>query len=203
MTTNQQAWIGCLVEGDGEVRALPSLLRRIGAISCPDWNLVIPDPIKIKRNRVEEPRELERAIRLCSKKLRPPCGLLVVLDADDDCPAEPGPKLGAICRQARDDIETGVVLANKEFEAWFLAAAESLGGICGLDNHLSPPDDPENIRGAKEWLGKQMKGNRRYSASTDQKVLAAKFDMEAARRRSPSFDKFLRETERLLQVLTR
>ena len=43
-----------------------------------------------------------------------------------------------------------VFLAKKEFEAWFLAAAESLRGQQGLPLDLTSPHYPENIRGAKE-----------------------------------------------------
>jgi hypothetical protein len=43
-----------------------------------------------------------------------------------------------------------------------------------------------------------MQPGRAYSPTADQAVLAAKFDLEAAKR-DPSFDKFYREDLRLFQ----
>jgi hypothetical protein len=91
-----------------------------------------------------------------------------------------------------------VVLAKSEFEAWFIAAARSLAGVRGLSPGLAPPSDPEAIRGANEWLGRQMASGRSYTEVVDQPRLAARFDLHEARN-SPSFDKLWRDLERLLR----
>jgi len=96
----------------------------------------------------------------------------------------------------RDDVTVSVVLAKCEFEAWFLAAAESLRGERGLGHDLVSPGDPEGIRGAKEWLRGRMTGAT-YSETLDQPALTARFDLDAARR-ADSFDKCFREIRRLL-----
>jgi len=98
-------------------------------------------------------------------------------------------------------MEISVVLARKEYEAWFIAAAESLRGRCGLPSDLVSDPNPENIRGAKEWLSRHMPRNRRYAETTDQAALTSVFDMAAARQSADSFDKCYREIERLLTVL--
>lgn len=94
------------------------------------------------------------------------------------------------------------MLANKEYEAWFIAAAESLRGKRGLAADLTAAPNPENIRGAKEWLSDHMPRNRPYNPTLDQPALTSVFDMEAARR-ADSFDKCYREIVRLLTVLGR
>ncbi len=94
-----------------------------------------------------------------------------------------------------------MVLAKKEYEAWFIAAAESLRGQCGLPEDLAGVPNPEDIRGAKEWLSRCMPRNRRYAETTDQATLTRVFDMQAARR-ADSFDKCYREIVRLLTVLS-
>ena len=129
-------------------------------------------------------------------------GILVLIDCDRDggCPAREGPALTRRACRARADMEISVVLAKKEYEAWFLAAAESLRGRCGLPEDLVGDPNPEDIRGAKEWLSKHMSGNRRYSETTDQATLTGVFDLQAARR-ADSFDKCYREIVRLLTVL--
>jgi len=93
-----------------------------------------------------------------------------------------------------------VVLAKREFEAWFIAAAESLRSRRSLPDSLSSPEYPEAIRGAKEWLSRHMPAGTCYSETTDQAALTAIFDMQAARR-ADSFDKCFREIFRMLSEL--
>ncbi|MEV4093232.1 DUF4276 family protein [Streptosporangium saharense] len=143
--------IASIVEGDGEVSALPVLLRRIaGALSC--WDVRIPPPRRVPRSRLVARGGVENAVLQASYQLTGAGGILLLIDSDDDCPATLGPELLRRAREARGDREISVVLACREFEAWFLAAAESLSGHRGLADPLLPPPNPEGIRGAKEWL---------------------------------------------------
>jgi hypothetical protein len=91
-----------------------------------------------------------------------------------------------------------VVLAHREYESWFLAAAESLAGLRNLPPDLAAPAAPEEIRDAKGWLSKQMPRSMRYSPTQDQAALSAQFDMELARTRSRSFRKLWKEIEGIL-----
>jgi hypothetical protein len=126
-------------------------------------------------------------------------GILVILDSDDDCPAELAPALLARAQSARSDLPSAVVLPNKEFESWFLAAARSLRGQRGFPEDLEPPTEPEAIRGAKEWLGQRVRAGA-YSSNVDQPSLTQVFNFDLARR-APSFDKCYREVIRLLETL--
>jgi hypothetical protein len=119
----------------------------------------------------------------------------VLFDAEDDCPAELGPAI--VAQVARPGVQVAVVLAKHEYEAWFLAAAESLRGRRGLRDDLEPPPDPEAVRGAKEWLRDRMEGSRTYAETLDQVALTAVMDIEGARR-ADSFDKCYREVAGLL-----
>lgn len=142
--------------------------------------------------------ELERYLALASTRVDGGGGILILLDADDACSAEEAPKLVTRAQAALQDIPFGVVLAKHEFEAWFLAGATSLRGARGLPIDLPSPTDPEAIRGAKEWLSGFMPPSRSYSPPVDQAALTAVLDLELARTRSASFDKCLREVERLI-----
>ena len=92
------------------------------------------------------------------------------------------------------------MLAYQEFEAWFIAAFDSLRGKYGLANDMPSEPEPEGIRGAKEWLSRHMPQNMRYSETIHQVALTAVFDMQAAKRAS-SFDKCYREVASLLSQL--
>jgi hypothetical protein len=89
----------------------------------------------------------------------------------------------------------GLIVAKREFEAWFLAAAESLAGKCGLPEDFSWPGDPEAKRDAKGVLSKAMMrtSGHLYRETVDQEKLAKAFDMDMARDRAPSFDKLWRQ----------
>ncbi|MGD0517644.1 MAG: DUF4276 family protein [Thermoguttaceae bacterium] len=186
-----------IVEGQGEVAAVPLLVRRLGAILKPNLEVNILRPIRVPRNKVLKQGELERAIELAMRQSRPPRVLFILLDADDDPPCTFGPELLARARKARSDVIFGVVLANREFESWFLSSLESLQGRCGLAENLPSLTNSETKRDAKGELSKHMK-DRIYSPVPDQVKLTAIFDMDIARQNSDSFDKCWREIERLL-----
>ena len=193
--------LGCIVEGHGEVEAVPVVVRRIAERESPLDIVQILRPIRISKDRLVKARGLERAVELAARITGHPGGVLVVLDSDDDCPAEQGPALLRRALAARSDRSIAVVLAKREFEGWLLAAAESLRGKRGLPDNLQPPDDPEAIRGAKEWLTGRMTAGRVYSPTLDQPALSARFDLDLARERSESFDKFYRDTVALISRL--
>lgn len=188
-----------IVEGRGEVSAVPELVRRIAGEVSPELVVEVPRPIRVPRNKIVKEGELERAVMLASYKAGIDGCVLVLLDADRDCPAELAPQLLARAAAASPGRDIRAVLAKTEYEAWFLAAAGSLAGRRGLDETLAPPDNPEAIQDAKGWLSARMPLGRRYRETLDQVALTATFDMAVARRLSPSFDKLWRDVSGLLQ----
>jgi hypothetical protein len=189
--------IGCVVEGHGDREAVPIVIRRIAEKLDPALVVHIAPPIRTPKSKLLKPGELERAVELAARKVGSHGAVLVVLDSDDDCPAQVGPELLKRIIQVRSNIVLAVVLAKREFETWFLAAAESLRGQRGLSKDLYSPSDPEAVRGAKEWLSQRMESGRTYSDTLDQPALAACFDFDLARR-ADSFDKCYRDIVRLL-----
>jgi len=189
--------LSLIVEGHGETEAVPVLLRRLQRVLYPDLALRIFPPHRVGRNRLVKENELERAVEFLARRMERPRAILILIDADDDCPAVVGPALVDRARRARGDVPTAVVLAKREFEAWFLASLDSLRGRRGLSPQLPSVPDPEVVRDAKGFLSRCMPGTRAYSPVVDQPALAAQFDLESARRGSESFDKFWREVQRL------
>jgi hypothetical protein len=124
---------------------------------------------------------------------------LILLDADKDCPANLAHSLLERCRKEHSDVLVSVVVAKCEYEAWFLAAAESLAGQGGLPADLSAPHDPESMRGAKEWLSLKMPRQVRYVETRHQKEFSRLIDLDQART-SRSFRKFEKEISRILRV---
>lgn len=195
----QPVTIAAVVEGHGEVPALPKVLYRIAHHSSV-WNLRVPTPFRVPRGRLLREGGIENVVAAQAHRVGSTGGVLMVLDADDDCPADLGPRLLARARSVRSDIRVSVVLSKSEFEAWFIAAATSLGGRCGLPSGLEPPANPEGIRDAKGWIATRREDGLGYQPTVDQPMLASAFDLDQARKGAPSFDKFWREVESLLDV---
>ena len=197
--------VSCIVEGHGEDKAVPRLLHRVAenhysASHYSELVIVTPPPIRVHRNQIVKEGELERKVELAARKIKGQGGILIILDSDDECPARLGPELHHRASRIRRNLPIAVVLAKREFEAWFLAAAESLRGKRGLKIDIDAPENPEAIRGAKEWLRQRMQSGRTYRETRDQPALTALFDIEQARQ-ADSFDKCYRDIVRLLEEL--
>ena len=179
-----------IVEGHGEVEALPVLIRRIFAAFRAGVSPVVNPPSRVKAGSFLNDRDyFHKYVALAAAKASQGDGLvLILLDCEDDCPGTLGPRLLANAQAVRADIKCAVALAHREYETWFLAAATSLRSCAGLPSELDPPANPESIRGAKEWLSKQM--SRPYDPIIHQSRLTARFDLHQARA-VPSFDRFI------------
>jgi hypothetical protein len=194
--------IAAIVEGHGECEAVPVLIRRIAQTIDPGFVPRILPPLRIPASRLLKQGEMERSLDFAARKLEGKGGIVIIVDCDWEncCPAEEGPSLLRRALATRSDVPIAVVFAKREFEAWFLAAAESLRGKFGLPNDLESPAYPESIRGAKEWLTDKMPPGRAYAETTDQPAFAAVFDMNTARR-ADSFDKCYRDIKSILEQL--
>ena len=194
--------LAVIVEGHGEVESVPILIRRIVAGIDSSVYIDIIGSIRKPANQLKRPGELERAVDLAARKIGGRGGILILLDCDgkDECPKTDAPVLLSRACAARSDLPVSVVLAYKEYEAWFIAAAESLRGKRRLSESLEIVADPENIRGAKEWLSRHMPRNDPYSEVDDQPAFTAEFDMQLARRAN-SFDKCYRDIVRMVEIL--
>lgn len=124
--------------------------------------------------------------------------IIVLLDADDDCPAELGIKILERAHVCIPHRRVSVVLANREYEAWFIAAAESLNGLRGFSFDPTEIIDAETPRDAKGWI-KRHKSDKSYGETTDQPAFSARMDLQLVFDRSRSFRKLCTEWSR--QVL--
>ena len=61
--------IGCIVEGQGDVVTVPLLIRRIAAELYPELAIDTPRPIRVHRNQVVQPNELEQEVKLAAQKI--------------------------------------------------------------------------------------------------------------------------------------
>lgn len=196
-----------IIEGHGEKDAVGVLLRRVAGelLHVP---IEVAPPFRLPKSkllpgrpgarRIDE-QELKRALDTAATllKYKDPTArrfALLLCDADEDLPCELAPRLLTAARAARADLDLACVLARREYETWFIAAAES------LTRHLAlrPGDDvaaadPE-ARGEK-WISDRFRGPS-YQKTVDQAKLTGAMDLTLCRARSPSFAKLCRELER-------
>lgn len=188
--------VASIVEGDGEVAALPILLRRLSYWRGVTDGVEILPPIRVYKDRfLNRPVEFSRHLELAARKCGDAGWILILFDADDDCPTVKGAEVLTRARATIPHRRIAAVLANREFEAWFIAAAESLNGCCGFECHGQDLlVDPELPRNAKGWIRDRMPAG--YGETTDQPAFSARFDLAIAHQRSRSFRKLCSEWDR-------
>lgn len=179
-----------IVEGHGDVQAVPFLLRRLlGEAGL--HAIGVGRPIRRKVSELRTQTGIEKAVRLAL--LDPQCAaILFLFDSEDSCPRELSRMVLGWAQQAAAAKPCFVVLAYREYETWFLAAIESLRGKCGIRDDATVLPDCETRRGAKEALEEYMPRNRSYHETTDQAKLTAQFDLALAYSRSRSFRKMVK-----------
>lgn len=201
-------FVASIVEGATEERCIKIILSRLWRelLHVADHEpLAVLEPIPAKRlslvkdGHPELEQMVERAVRVLQSRTRQPAVnrgfILLLIDAEEDCPAILGPRLLSRARTARCDADIVCVLARRKLENWFKAAATSLAGVSGLPDDLTVPANPEDGSGAA-WLTRQMQRKdrrRKYTKPADAVELARRMDLELCRANSPSFDKLCRE----------
>ena len=188
--------LGLIVEGQGEVAALPVLLRRLAAERV-GLALDIPAPLRMPKGKMRKPDELSRAVELVARKTAPNGGIIILVDADDDCPVALATELMGCVTATRGERIASVVVATREFESWFVAGISGLRGYRGLPETQQAETDAELLRDAKGWLDVRMSNG--YHETTDQPKLAQLFDMKAAMT-SRSFRKLRKDFDRLVTL---
>ncbi|WP_437578531.1 hypothetical protein [Sorangium sp. So ce887] len=181
----------CIVEGKGEVAAIPNLCTRILRQYLGDiaW-IVDQDPIRQPRGKLVDGTR-KSPLRLChaegvrravllARQTRKADAVLVLCDADADCPATWGPDAARVVKEL---MSGDAVMAVCEYETWLLLNfAEDALRRAGAPM-------PESIRGAKEVLRRLVPG---YLPTTHQLSETRRIDIALVRRRSDSLDKLVR-----------
>jgi hypothetical protein len=190
-----------LVEGPGDVEAVPLILRRMLYELIGDFETNVSTAMKVGRCNMLAPATLQRHIKLA--QLRPGCGLIiVVLDRDDDdCRRllEALKKTDTLAC-ARVDLEFLVI--DREFEAWLLASMETLRGNRGISGDATVPENIELKRDCKGPITERMNGSTAYSETADQAKLTASIDLALVHERCHSFRKFLAKLRRYCNPTT-
>ncbi len=184
----------CVVEGHGDVEAVPQLCNQIftwlgaklwfadkKAIRCSRAKLV-----DMTVNSTAKPcKQAEVARVLALAAAREPDAILVLCDADDECPGAWATTMPP-CTHDRRPVAS--VMAVREYESWLLWALDT-----SVLTHAKLPD-PERVRDAKGALARI---DPNYQPSIHQLPRTRSLDIKHVTARSRSFNKLVRELARL------
>lgn len=179
-----------IVEGHGDVEAVPVLVRRL-IEEAGTYKVQVGAPIRRRRHDLVREEPLKRSAQL-ARRQRGCSSILIVLDADNDCPAELAPTLEHWTSYAAPDVPCRVVMPCREYEAWFLAGIVGLRGCRGIVPEAEFEGEPEGPRGAKAALERLVEPGGSYLPTVDQAALSARIDLASAHRRSRSFRKLIK-----------
>ena len=192
-----------IVEGHAEEGAVRTLFQRIGTELLGLDYVATCRPVRKPRTGLVSGRSAvpDNAVLRAAGLLKqgvaaiggetPPGLLLVMIDADADCPAHLGPELLTRVRVVRSDLPTRTHLIVHEYETWFVAAADSLTRFLELKSGESVPADPEGERKRGKWVENRRRGAR-YKKTVDQPRMTAAMDLAVVRDRCPSFARLCR-----------
>lgn len=192
-----------IVEGPGDVSALPQLLVRILHQMHGRHDIFVAQGksrVVNAQNRSNLEKKLDKFLGHAQNK--PDCGaVLVLVDADEDCPVSEFQKLSQKCRESGVSVPVQVVYAHREFESWFLASLESIRGIHGISEEASLKGEVEAVGNPKRWITDQMPQGVAYKETTHQAALSSHIDLDLAYRRSRSFRRLCRAVEQLVSAM--
>jgi hypothetical protein len=196
--------IVAIVEGAGEVASVPGLLRRI-VFEHEAWDITIGRALNANgKSNLLKPKGIEGFLRAAIRTN--PSALLIVLDADRDCPYELARGLATRIRTVGVRQPVAIVCAKPEFEAWFLASYETIAGRTikgepGVSPDVTPDEDVEALSSVKWWLKRQMVDGTIYKESYHQAALTELIDIPLARTRSRSFRRLCHAVEQLIESI--
>ena len=197
---NDSLSIIAIVEGHGEVTAAPGLIRRILGERLGRYDISRISAMRAN-GKPDLVNNLELRLELAIGDR--PDAILVLVDADGECPVEVAEELAARAFASNLGVPVAVVCAKSEYETWFICSlsegtGEGIRERLDIASSVNAPEGVEDIRGAKEWLRGQGRG---YTETEDQEDLTYHIDMELAHRRSRSFRRLCHAVEELVGAI--
>ena len=199
-----------IVEGDGEVTAVPEQLRRLLYDELEQYEWVVVKPKNAHGvGGLIKPGGIERFVQYALSE--PDCsGVLVLLDGDavgsiapalrpDDCSPALAKFLTQRINELNPRVPIVVVIARWEYEAWFLASLETISPqFFSEETHFD--GEVEEQRSPKGWLNARFPPGRKYSETRDQVRMTTIMQFDLVEQRSRSFKRLRDAIDEILQA---
>ena len=189
-----------IVEGDGDAAAFPELLARIIQEKYGRYDVFVAQG-KSKVVKANSRDKLESRLDkfLLHAQKKPGCrAILILLDADTDCPVTLAQTLAERCEQIGTKCPVEIVCANRAYESWLLASLQTIVGRHGIPESAALPRTAEEVPNPKTWLSSQMPEGQAYKETTHQASLSRAIDLDTAQINSRSFRRLCHAVEQLL-----
>ncbi len=194
-----------IVEGEGEVEAVPKLLSKL-LNETGRYEITVARPKNANgRGNLDKPGGLEKFVELSWRERD--CGaVLILIDADKECAVTLAKTYVERLQVMSLERPVVVVIAQCEYEAWFLASLAAIAGKpwqnrAGLPPGLGYTGNCEAIVGVKGWLDRHLPQGHSYKPSQDQAVLTAMLDLELTRKNSRSFRRLCHALEQAVNAI--
>ena len=196
-----------IVEGPGEVEAVPALLWKLLA-ERGRYDIQIETPQDAHGcGNLTTPSGIERFVQNAWTKRD--CGaVLVLVDADEQCPVEMAADFSQRILALGVRFPVVIVVAKCEYEAWFLASLETIAGMplnggYGLPADLVYPGEVEEPVGVKGWITRQFPEGRIYKETIHQSAMTKLIDPERVRQKLRSFRRLCHALEQAVNAIDR
>lgn len=194
-----------IVEGLGDVEALPIILRKI-LHQKEIYDIEILRPLNCHgKGNLTRNNGIERFVQLAAGK--PNCSAILVLcDSDNDCPVELGKHFSERIKSLKAPKPVAIAIACREFETWFLADIENfigkpLNGRPGISRTTKLSVKCESIASAKGWISQHLPADRNYKETTDQAAMSGCLDISNTYKNSRSFRRLNKALDELLSSI--
>lgn len=176
-----------IVEGHGEIPAVPILIRNILAAQ----GIHDVQPLSAWRHG-EYPSVTKNFDNLFLAAIKEKAPILWVMDFDSKdyaCPVQEAQCLLTRAAALRPGWPLKIAFLVREYETLFLIDEAATRKVFpDIPAKKLFPENPENIRGAKEWLSKARPSpGSAYKETVHQAKITAQLNLELLRARSPDF----------------
>lgn len=176
-----------IVEGHGEIPAVPILIRNI--LAAQGIHDVQPLPARRHGEYATVTRKFDNIFLAAVKEGAP---ILWVMDFDSkdyDCPVKEAHILLTRAETLRPGWPIKIAFLVKEYETLFLIDEAATRKIFpDIPSQTLFPTNPESIRGAKEWLSKARPSQgSAYKETVHQAKITAHLNLDLLRTRSADF----------------
>jgi hypothetical protein len=175
--------IAAVVEGYGDVSAVPTLLAKLGTVV--DIELHAPNPIRAGEwPKLKRPGELERFLELAASRNLD--RVVLILDMDDSCPVSEAQNFWdrVTAWKGNRNVDVGLCFIMKEYESFFLSCIDDLA-TAGHPRLQQCIQNAESTRSAKQLLKEIVDG--RYKETQHQLEYTKKIEIRNLFVRSRSF----------------
>lgn len=185
--------------------AVPDLLRRILGERLGRWDLKVQRPLQA-RGKGDLIRNLSKYLDLAWTGRSNCDAILILLDADRDCPLELALSLAETAKSRRLPVPQVVVCANPHFEVWVVGSlsgeyGEKIRMVMNIDSTVQAPSDVETVSNPKGWLQQSLPKNRKYRETYYQQKLTHYIDIDLVYHQSRSFRRLCHAVEELVHAI--